>query len=59
MYCYNCEESSEESTFTVSTTGTSELRDTTNCPDGYSSNPVSKCAKAGHGYARITLVSLN
>ena len=54
MYCYGCEESNEVSTFTVSTTGTSPLKDITNCPDGYSENPVSKCAKAGNGYARIT-----
>lgn len=54
MYCYDCEESKEVSTFTVSTTGTSSLKDITNCPNGYSENPVSKCAKAGNGYARIT-----
>ena len=36
----------------------SEERDTTACPDGYSSTPISKCAKSGNGYARITLVSL-
>ena len=54
MYCYNCEESNEVSTFTVSTTGTSPLKDTTNCPNGYSESPIAKCAKAGNGYARIT-----
>ena len=54
MYCFDCKESNEVSTFTVSTTGDSELKDTTNCPDGYSENPVSKCAKAGNGYAKIT-----
>lgn len=54
MYCYNCEESSEEATLTISTTGTNELLDKTSCPDGYSSNPVSKCAKAGNGYVKIT-----
>ena len=54
MYCYNCEESGDTTTLTVSTTGTSNLKDTTNCPSGYSENPVSKCAKAGNGYARIT-----
>lgn len=41
MYCYNCEESSEESTKTISTTCTSET-------------PTSNCAKIGNGYARIT-----
>ena len=54
MYCYGCEESNEPSTFTVSTTGDSELKDTTNCPDGYSEDPIAKCAKAGNGYAKIT-----
>ena len=44
MYCYNCEESSEENTKTISTT----------CVN---SNPVENCAKSGNGYARITLIS--
>ena len=56
MYCYDCEESDEEATKTISTTGTSTERDTKNCPNGYSTNPVSKCAKAGNGYARITYI---
>ncbi len=46
MYCYNCEESSEESTKTVSTTCANET-------------PTSYCAKKGNGYARITLVSID
>ena len=46
MYCYNCEESNEESTKTISTTCTEETS-TTNC------------AKKGNGYARITLVSID
>ena len=45
MYCYNCEESSEESTKTISTTCNEET-------------PTSYCAKKGNGYARITLVSI-
>ena len=45
MYCYNCEESSEESTKTISTTCSEET-------------PTSYCAKKGNGYARITLVSI-
>ena len=57
MYCYDCEESSEPSTKTISTTGTSLERDTTNCPNGYSSDPISKCAKIGNGYARITFLN--
>ena len=44
MYCYNCEESNEESTKTISTTCSEET-------------PTSNCAKKGNGYARITLVS--
>ena len=43
MYCYNCQESAEESTKTVSTTCTS-------------SNPTENCSKQGNGYARVTLV---
>ena len=46
MYCYNCEESSEVSTKTVSTTCSEET-------------PNSYCAKKGNGYARITLVSID
>lgn len=44
MYCYNCEESSDLSTKTISTT----------C---HSSTPTENCAKEGNGYARITLIS--
>ena len=43
MYCYDCEESTEESTKTVSTTCVSEI-------------PTENCAKSGNGYARITLI---
>ncbi len=60
MYCYDCEESldlTKPEIFTVSTTGDSNYKDTLNCPNGYSENPVSKCAKKGDGYARITLIS--
>ena len=41
MYCYNCKESSEESTKTISTTNVSE-------------EAISNYAKIGNGYARIT-----
>jgi len=60
MYCYDCEESldlTKPEIFTISTTGDTNYRDTLNCPNGYSENPVSKCAKEGDGYARITLIS--
>ena len=58
MYCYNCvEELTNANTFTISTTGSN--KDTTNCPNGYSSSPISKCAKAGNGYARLTLVNVD
>ena len=43
MYCYDCEESTEESTKTISTTNVSEI-------------PISKYAKKGNGYARITII---
>ena len=42
MYCYNCEESTEVSTKTISTTCTS-------------ATPTINCAKRGNGYARITI----
>ena len=43
MYCYNCVESSDESTKTISTTCHSET-------------PTANCAKEGNGYAKITYV---
>ena len=43
MYCYNCDESSDESTKTISTTCSNETA-TTNC------------AKQGNGYAKITYI---
>ena len=43
MYCYNCEESADESTKTISTTNVSE-------------DAISEYAKEGNGYARITLI---
>lgn len=43
MYCYNCSESDDESTKTISTTCVSETS-------------TSKCAKKGNGFAIITLV---
>lgn len=59
MYCYNCEENGDAGTRTISTTGSN--KDSVNCPDSYSSNPLSNCAKAGNGYAVITYIgqSLN
>ncbi len=45
MYCYNCEESTEENTKTISTTCKEET-------------PTENCAKKGNGYARITLVNI-
>ena len=46
MYCYNCTESSDEITRTLSTTCNEET-------------PTSYCAKKGNGYARITLIEEN
>ena len=45
MYCYNCEESTEENTKTISTTCSEET-------------PTENCSKKGNGYARITLISI-
>ena len=41
MYCYNCAQSSDEATKTISTTCTS-------------TTPTANCAKQGDGYAKIT-----
>lgn len=46
MYCYNCEESDEESTKTISTTCSEET-------------PTENCSKKANGYARITLISID
>ena len=54
MYCYDCGESQEEATKTISTTGENADRDS--CPNGYSSDPISNCAKSGNGYAKITYI---
>ena len=43
MYCYNCDESSDESAKTISTTCTNET-------------PTENCAKKGAGYAKITYI---
>ncbi|MBO5183675.1 MAG: InlB B-repeat-containing protein, partial [Bacilli bacterium] len=46
MYCYDCTESSDESTKTISTTNVSET-------------PTENNAKKGNGYAKITLLGSN
>ena len=46
MYCYNCTESSETDTKTVSTTCNEET-------------PTENCAKKGNGYAKITFIKEN
>ena len=46
MYCYDCTESSDESTKTISTTNISEI-------------PTENNAKKGNGYAKITLLGSN
>lgn len=44
MYCYNCTESDDVTTKTISTTCTNQ-------------NPVENCSKQGNGYVKITKVS--
>ena len=58
LYCYGCEESNELKTYTVNTSGTTTHSGDRNpeCTNGYSSTPLSGCAKAGGGYARITFL---
>ena len=46
MYCYNCTESSEESTKTITTTCNEET-------------PTENCAKKGNGYVKITFIEEN
>jgi len=46
MYCYDCTESNEESTKTISTTDVSEI-------------PTSNQAKEGNGFAKIAMTNLN
>lgn len=57
MYCYNCSTSTDAATLTYDTKVVSSDTDTVNCPDGYSSDAISKCAKAGNGHARITFIN--
>ena len=59
MYCYGCTEDGNDGTRTISTTGSN--KDSVNCTDSVSANPLSNCAKSGDGYAIITYVgqSLN
>ena len=56
MYCYDCVESSDLKTYTVSTYGTTTHASERNsaCSNGYSSTAISGCAKAGNGYIKIT-----
>ena len=59
MFCMDCEETASQNVYTISTTGSSPLKDMINCSSGYNDNPISKCAKAGNGYARITYIGKN
>ncbi len=56
MYCYGCTESSDLKLYTISTRGTTTHASERNaaCTNGYSSDPISGCAKAGNGYVKIT-----
>ena len=57
MFCYNCAESFETSTYTINTIGRTKYVDLESCPNGYSSDPASKCAKAGNGAVKITIMN--
>ena len=46
MYCYNCEESTDDNTRTISTTCAAD-------------EPTEGCSKKGNGYAKITLISID
>jgi prepilin-type N-terminal cleavage/methylation domain-containing protein len=53
MYCYGCAENSTAGTRTVDSNGSNK---DSNCPNGYSTNAVSNCAKSGDGHARVTYI---
>ena len=52
MYCYDCYEHGGDGEKTISTTGNN--KDLISCPNGYSNDPVSHCAKGENGYAKVT-----
>ena len=51
MYCYGCTESNGDRIKTINSNGSNK---DAGCPNGYSADPISKCAKANAGYAKIT-----
>lgn len=57
MYCYGCTTSTDAATRTYDTKVVSSDTDSVNCPVGYSSDAISKCAKSGNGHARITFIN--
>lgn len=57
MYCYMCKTSTDAATRTYDTKVVSSDTDSVNCPIGYSSDAISKCAKSGNGHARITFIN--
>lgn len=57
MYCYMCKTSTDAATRTYDTKVVSSDTDSVNCPVGYSSDAISKCAKSGNGHARITFIN--
>lgn len=50
MYCYNCDESTNSETYTISHTQSNDV------PLCHSDTPTVDCAKENNGYARITFV---
>ena len=60
MFCYGCAQyTTTANLYTISTLSDSQYLDKTNCPNGFSTIATSKCAKAGNGYAKITIKSLD
>ena len=51
MYCYGCAESNVDRIKTINSNGSNK---DAGCPNGYSADAVSNCAKAGPGHARVT-----
>lgn len=53
MHCYDCSETGVAGIKTISTTGSST---NSSCPNGYSNDAISNCAKSGDGHARVTYI---
>ena len=56
MYVYGYSDNLTAENMIINTTGNSSYVDKTACPAGFDVRPISKCAKSGDGYAKITFI---